>query len=287
LTSTRLGCSTITFRKRSLPEALAAISRLGLKEIDLGMLPGVCEHVPMPPTDADITTAVDICNLGGLDVRTVNADPGDLAGPGREASLAKIDALARLTAALSSKILVLPCGPHKTLGLEPPTEGAVDEMIGTLAETLSAAGKIAAKHGIRLLVEAHHIGRLCSTARRALVLLDALPNSLCGVVLDVSHVAAAGDDLGAYVDAVAARTEHVHLRDAVVGNINLSIGRGSIDFGATLRRLEATRYAGHYTLELETHDIIDDERESVALQAAHFISGILEANLHSTNESRT
>ena len=43
---TRLGCSTISFRHLPLPQALATIAELGFAEIDLGALPGVCDHVP-------------------------------------------------------------------------------------------------------------------------------------------------------------------------------------------------------------------------------------------------
>ncbi|MBD5655685.1 MAG: sugar phosphate isomerase/epimerase [Candidatus Eremiobacteraeota bacterium] len=273
--SDRLGCSTITFRKRSFTDALEAISKLGLHEIDLGMLPGVCEHVPIPTTNADIDAAVRACNDARLTVRTVNADSGDLAGPGRFAALEQIDALARLTKALDAKALVLPCGPHKTLGLEPADEAGVDAMIAVLAESLTKAGEIAARYGVRLLVEALHIGRLCSSATRAYALLDRVPNESCGVVLDVSHVVAVGDDLLAYTRGVAARTEHVHLRDAAPGNINLSIGRGTIDFAAFIASLAARDYPGNYILELETHDIAEHERETVARASAEFISNIL------------
>ena len=43
---TRLGCSTISFRHLDLDAALATITDLGFAEIDLGALPGVCDHVP-------------------------------------------------------------------------------------------------------------------------------------------------------------------------------------------------------------------------------------------------
>ena len=42
----RLGCSTISFRHLDLANALAWISELGFTTIDLGALPGVCDHVP-------------------------------------------------------------------------------------------------------------------------------------------------------------------------------------------------------------------------------------------------
>ena len=48
----RLGCSTISFRHQPLPDALATIADLGFREIDLGALPGVCDHVPYVLDDA-------------------------------------------------------------------------------------------------------------------------------------------------------------------------------------------------------------------------------------------
>ena len=42
----RLGCSTISFRHLDLDEALSWIAALGFTSIDLGALPGVCDHVP-------------------------------------------------------------------------------------------------------------------------------------------------------------------------------------------------------------------------------------------------
>ena len=52
----RLGCSTISFRACTLPGALAHISAQGFGEIDLGALPGVCDHVPtpLPPDLVDV-----------------------------------------------------------------------------------------------------------------------------------------------------------------------------------------------------------------------------------------
>ena len=48
-----VGCSTISFRFLPLPRALSEIAGQGFAEIDLGALPGVCDHVPTPlPADA-------------------------------------------------------------------------------------------------------------------------------------------------------------------------------------------------------------------------------------------
>lgn len=77
----RLGCSTISFRHLDLPTALQTIAGLGFTEIDLGALPGVCDHVPFV-LDADAVDRVaDEVAISGLRVRSVNCDIGDLDAP--------------------------------------------------------------------------------------------------------------------------------------------------------------------------------------------------------------
>ena len=44
--SDRLGCSTISFRHLTLADALRRSPISASPEIDLGALPGVCDHVP-------------------------------------------------------------------------------------------------------------------------------------------------------------------------------------------------------------------------------------------------
>ena len=68
---------------------------------------------------------------------------------------------------------------------------------------------------------------------------------------------------------------HVHIRDAVPGNINLSVGNGLVDFARGLKALADARYAGHFTLELETHDITNGQRPAATARAAQLISGLI------------
>ncbi len=44
--SSRLGCSSVSFRHQPLLEALRTIREIGFQEIDPAAPPGVCEHVP-------------------------------------------------------------------------------------------------------------------------------------------------------------------------------------------------------------------------------------------------
>jgi sugar phosphate isomerase/epimerase len=95
-------------------------------------------------------------------------------------------------------------------------------------------------------------------------------------VLDFSHVVASGDDEVDAVRRLDGRIGHVHLRDAVLGDINLSIGRGKVNFPAAVEALTASGYQGNYSLELETHDIEDADRPTEAGRAGRYITSLLQ-----------
>jgi sugar phosphate isomerase/epimerase len=86
---------------------------------------------------------------------------------------------------------------------------------------------------------------------------------------------AAGEDPLDYLRRHQGRIAHVHLRDAVPGNINLSIGNGQADFAAGLEALAADGYTGHFSLELETRDVTHAERPAAAAKAASFITDLI------------
>src|SRR3977135_1510264 len=111
---TRLGCSSISFRHQALEEELATIARLGFAEIDLGALPGVCDHVPYELDHAAVDAVAETVRASGLAVRSINGDIGDLNQPvsagGRFARDRHLDTLIALASATGARALVLPCG---------------------------------------------------------------------------------------------------------------------------------------------------------------------------------
>jgi sugar phosphate isomerase/epimerase len=270
----RLGCSSISFRHQDLPTALRTIAGLGFGEIDLGALPGVCDHVPYElDADAVLAVAADVA-ASGLRVRSVNGDIGDLNAvldAGQQAARDKhLDALLTLTAKAGAKALVLPCG---ALSHEPVR--SLDEDLDTVAAQLIRAAERAAEFGVELWTESLHFLRFCWNLERAELLAQRLAGSAVGIVMDFSHIVAAGEDPLEYLARHEGRITHVHLRDAVPGNINLSIGNGQADFAAGLRALAAQGYEGHFSLELETRDVTHDERPAAAAKAASFITDLI------------
>ena len=269
----RLGCSTISFRRWSLPGALAEIKAQGFGETDLGSLPGVCDHVPIPlPADQVDGLAEQILD-SGVAVRLINADVADMDDPDLDDAemQRRLRTLVDLAKAVGTSTIMLPCGRQ---GTEPRTELSRD--IATVARTLTAAADFVSAAGLILLVEAPHSRRLCATLERSEMLYEALGESPVGAVLDFSHVVASGDDELDAVRRFDGRIGHVHLRDAVLGDINLSIGRGKVNFPAAIDALITSGYHGHYSLELETHDIEDADRPTEAGRAGRYITSLLQ-----------
>ncbi|MDQ4491608.1 sugar phosphate isomerase/epimerase [Sinomonas sp. ASV486] len=282
----RLGCSSISFRHLPLADALRTMAGLGFEEIDLGALPGVCDHVPYGLTDADIDEVAASVAESGLRVRSVNGDIGDLnavledaldsahdAGALTERA-AHLDRLLTLTRTVGARALVLPCG-----ALSPEPVRTLDDDLDLVAAQLAAAGRRAAAFGVELWTESLHYYRLCGTLDRALALADRLEGTGVRHVVDLSHVVASGSPPEDAIAALAGRAgngiSHVHLRDAVPGNINLSIGNGAVDFAGALAALRETGFDGHFSLELEAHDLTHDERPAAAAKAASFITDLI------------
>ncbi|AFR31133.1 sugar phosphate isomerase/epimerase [Arthrobacter sp. Rue61a] len=276
----RLGCSSISFRHQDLPTALHTMRGLGFEEIDLGALPGVCDHVPYV-LDAEAVKAVAaVVNNSGLRVRSVNGDIGNLnatldAGA-QEARERHLEMLLTLAAKTGADALVLPCGAIDHDPLQ-----SLEEDIDVVAAQLIHASVRAKEFGVELWTESLHYYRLCWNTERAQLLADRLAGSDVGIVMDFSHIVASGGDPVDFVDRFAARVKHVHLRDAVPatdnepGNINLSIGNGKADFTAGLAALRDMGYAGHFSLELETRDVTHEERPAAAAKAASFITDLI------------
>ena len=252
------------------------MASLGFEEIDLGALPGVCNHVPFDLDAGAVKAVTSDVAASGLLVRSVNGDIGDLNtvldAAGRANRERHLDALLTLTANTGAKALVLPCG---ALSHEPIRR--LNEDLDTIAAELSSAAERAAKFGVELWTESLHLLRLCWNLERAELLAQRLAGTGVGIVMDFSHIVAAGEDPLQYIGRHQGRISHVHLRDAVPGNINLSIGNGDADFAAGLRALAASGYTGHFSLELETRDVTHDERPAATAKAASFITDLIYA----------
>jgi len=269
--SVRVGISTISFRHRPLPEALRLIAATGAQEIDLGAIPEVTDHVAVPFT-GDPAAYAEAISVAGLRAGAVNADPGDLNDPALdEAALAAVvEPLVELAAALGAALIV----PAGRASHAPFVDHETD--LAQIATSLRRISRLCAAHDVRLLVEVLHHRRYVHTVEAADALLAQCPAEVFGVLFDVSHVVASDEDPLTWARRLAGRIERVHLRDAVPGDLNLSLGAGQVDFRALVETLELLRFGGSYVLELETHDIAEEDREADVARSRAEIAALLD-----------
>ncbi len=269
----RVICSTITLRHLPLDEALATIAGLGFTEIDLGALPGVCNHVPFELTSDAVHEVAEVVNRSGLNVRSVNADVGDLNRPLDAAGVARrqehVQRLIELCQAIGSTGLVLPNGAQHH---EPIV--SLDEDLALVADQLNSIQTECAAAGLELWVEAPHFFRLCYDLERTHALTSILASDI-GLICDVSHIVASGSSPREFIDDFKDQIRHVHVRDAEPGYIHHSVGNGQVDFADTAAALAEIGFDGKLSLELETRDIENDDRPQAALQAGRYISSLL------------
>src|SRR5258705_10834366 len=156
----RRGCSAITFRHQAPEEALATIACLGFAEIDLGALPGVCDHVPYELDPAAVDAVAETVRSSGLRVRSINGDIGDLNQPlsegARAARSRHLDMLIALAATTGARALVLPCGAIGHRSLE-----SLDADLDRVADKLIRAAQRAGRHGVDGDTESMHFHRHC------------------------------------------------------------------------------------------------------------------------------
>lgn len=148
----RVICSTITLRHLPLPEALAGIAEQGFSGIDLGALPGVCNHVPFVLDEDAVEVVAAQVRASGLAVRSINADIGDLNLPidaagqaGRDRHMAL---LLDLAVAIGSTAIVLPNGAQSAEPVD-----SLDADIDRVAAQLARAADASEARGIELWVE--------------------------------------------------------------------------------------------------------------------------------------
>lgn len=243
----RLTCSTITFRRYSLPEALEGIRAAGMTSVDIGTLPGFCDHFNMFEADEEEEEAfVRLVQTSGLSVHAFTAHVGHFNLPnvdtdaGRRAASRNL----RLAKRLGAYGVNVNCGAFRDRAQFPL---AAD--MAVMANHIRLFSEEAAELGLALMIEAPHKGNLIRTADEAVELVQAVNHPNCGLIFDCNHHHAAGWSMPDAVRRVGHLIRLVHLRDAVKRDNIYPLGTGEIDFAAMFAALDEIGYEGRYSLE--------------------------------------
>ena len=129
-------------------------------------------------------------------------------------------------------------------------------------------GEIARRYGVRMLLEVPHLYSIMSGPEQVLWVFDRLSSDNVGALIDSSHWGIIGYDIDEFLSGLGDRLWHVHLRDSrgpdtadFKQDLELTPGRGSVDFVKFAQALDSAGYDGEVSLDFEYRDVPLDDIE--------------------------
>jgi hydroxypyruvate isomerase len=245
-----LNCS-ILYGSLPLRDALTRASAAGFTDVEFWW-----PFAAAAPDDDEVTAFLQAIAEAGVRLKGMNlfggnmaaGDRGVLSWPGREAELQSSVAVARRIAEATG------CGTFNALyGRRQPTVPPADQddlALVNLAKAATALSEV----GATVLLEAvsgfpdYPLKSADDVARVLDTGADSLPANV-GVLFDVYHLSANGDDVERAIATHAARISHVQLADAP-GRV--LPGTGTLPLMKWLDQLAATGYRGGVALEFSS-----------------------------------
>jgi sugar phosphate isomerase/epimerase len=254
-------CATLGYADYGLSTALECIAAMRFERVEITELGSYCRHFPHGQTTA-ATVAAELKAAGlravAMNVSASRMEDGEIYRPrlGDPACTEEIVAYAgwflRQAKELGAGVVSFPIGPRM---LE--ERHWCSEMKASVDGYLRIAD-MAAACGVGLNIEAPHLYQLVDSVPHVREVLDALGNTTVGVTVDSSHWGILKYDLEAYLSWLGPRLTHVHLRDSAGAdtrnfhqNLELTPGRGTVDFAAFAQALDQAGYRGDVSVEFE------------------------------------
>jgi sugar phosphate isomerase/epimerase len=237
-TAAKIGCGTVTFRKRPLREALERIRRAGYEYVETQATGPWCPHVDAWKDDPARFRRL-VSDLGFRGVTGLWSPHGALVpDPQCVEGITQAIRWAR-----EAGIPVVHAGD----GYKPK------EMPGTdafklLRERLAAILEVAEKCRVCLAIEPH--GTFSVTAGGLKRIMALSSSKWLGINYDTANVHHARQDEVATLEAVVDRVVHVHVKDSL-GSRCTVLGEGEVNVLGCLRVLRRHGYAGVFSLETE------------------------------------
>lgn len=194
-----------------------------------------------------VDSLVEALGLAGIGVSAVVVDPqANIADRNtHKVWLENVLASAEVAAHLGSPILVATTGARVMDG---PNDR---EQLKVASEALAEAARLAESHGVRLALEplndrTDHPGTLLTSSLLAGDIIDIVGSKALGILFDIYHSHAMGEDVVAMIEALGSRIIHVQVADDPGRN---EPGSGRIAWGPVMMALQRIGYEGKIGLE--------------------------------------
>ena len=269
-------CSTLVYTTGGFNEAFTRIAAHGFTRVEIAHMGEYCSHYP---PGQDPYKVKHLLASHGLKPIVVNYFPGHIVGQDMSACKFNVDANALqykshmrefirqmheedvpLVLALVGRCTKVP---------------DCDQQITAAADVLSRITDYAHEFGINLVQEIPHCYSICNTLHRVKDIFDRMESDNIGAVFDCTHQQIIGYSVQEYLEGLGDRLFHVHLRDATEKDtvdfhqkLELTPGRGEVDFRRITQELDRFGYQGEVTLELEYQEGLPLEKIELEVDIA-------------------
>ena len=254
--------TTLGFSACRLDTALAQLADAGFRQVEISHMGSFCAHLPYRDvTPAAVAGALD---RHGLQPIACNVSIGRWEPDGRDRFFDYTDSAdAREAVAQCRWYLEL----ASRLGIGAVTMSTarrqLDERawlrhLRAAARAFREQARIAADLGLRLHLEVPHLFQITDSVQHVKAMFEETDHPAVGATVDSSHWGVIGYDLDDLFGFLGECLRHVHLRDSAGGDtrdfrqdLELTPGRGSVDFAAFREALERAAYRGTVSLDFE------------------------------------
>lgn len=278
--------STLTYPDYSLGVALGRIKARGFRTVDIAHMSYYCQHFPLGTAETEGIRGL----LGALFLQPIALNfyagerdehrPLPPRPPRAPHKLNLPDEADHYRATMRQAIrqcrsLGIPLMlVHPGRRSEEPDRR---EEVEAAARVISQLGDEAFANGVRLTLEVPHCYGLLNDVERVAEMFSLITSPYVGATIDTSHWGVLRYDLDALWEAVGSRVWHIHLRDSAGQDtadfrqqLELTPGRGEVDFRRFGEWLDRHNYRGNVTAELEyVGRALDDIEREVDFAFAH------------------
>ena len=286
-------CATLGYAALDLETAVRQIAARGFEKVEITELGAYCRHFAYRRTNAERVDDI-LCrhNLTPIAMNVGNARDADgeiylpkFSDPGEAPGIIEYGRwFLHQARALGVRVMTFPIGP-RVFG-----DAWLPEMKASCA-TYREIADTAGEFDISLNLEVPHLFQLIDTVEHVAAVFEELDHAAVGATVDTSHWGIARYDVDEFFDLLGPRLKHVHLRDSTGADtrdfkqqLELTPGRGTVDFAKFGQALDQVGYGGDVSLEFEYRH---DDLAEIEAEYDYGISYLMQAGWEFPEKIRT
>lgn len=254
--------TTLGFSAYGLTTALRQLAAAGFHEVEISHMGTFCAHLPYSETEAQ--TVSDTLDRYGLQPIACNISTGWWGREGEQRFFNYTENADTLEAIAQGRWYIELAAQ---LGVQAVTMSTARRQLEdsewllhlrAAARAFREQAKIAADLGLYIHIEAPHLFQITDSVDHVKAMFEEVDHPALAATVDSSHWGVIGYELDDLIGFLGERLRHVHLRDSTgsdtrdfLQDLELTPGRGTVDFSVFREALQRSDYKGTVSLDFE------------------------------------